>query len=423
MKPVADAQPRSASPPSTEVAARAAIESALLAWMAEPDWRRDEPRFESLALALFRFQYAACEPYRRYADALGRTPGNVLQANAIPPVPTGAFKEFDLRCFPAERTVLTFRTSGTSTERRGALHLDTVALYEASLLASLRRCFLTDLVGRRPTMRFLAPSPQDAPDSSLTHMFATLAAAEGSSHSGYDLTRDGLALDPLARAVGEARRAGAPIVLAGTSFAFVHFLDATDAGDAGGTGHARGAHAQADRWTLPPGSRVLETGGFKGRSREVPRERLRAALAARFGIPEHAILNQYGMTELGSQFYDSTLLDPDGPRRKLVPPWTRVRCVDPDTGLDVPTGEVGLIVIHDLANTGSVAAIQTADLGRLLPAASGPETIGFDVLGRAAGAEQRGCSIAVDAMLAPQAAPGSDRPFEAASRGAAERSR
>jgi hypothetical protein len=391
-----------------ERAERESLEAAILDWMTETDAARDEARFEALALGLFRFQYAACEPYRRYCDALGRDPRTVVRANDVPAVPTGAFKEFDLRCFPAKDTLLTFRTSGTSTERRGALHLDTVALYETSLLASLRRCFLTDLRGLRPPMRFLALSPKDAPDSSLTHMFATLAAAEGGPGSGFDLTNEGLDLESLRRAVEAARHAGRPIVLGGTSFAFVHFLDATEAHALDATeAHALDATkarapeagpARAGAWQLPPGSRVLETGGFKGRSREVPREVLRAALAARFGIPERAVLNQYGMTELGSQFYDSTLLDPSGPRRKLAPPWTRVRCIDPDSGEDVPTGEIGIVVIHDLANTGSVAAVQTADLGRIVPAAAGD---GFDVLGRAEGAEQRGCSIAIDAMLGP----------------------
>lgn len=358
---------------------REALEAEILAWMAEPDWHPDPQRFEALALGLFRFQYASCPPYARYCDTLARRPDTVRETNAIPAVPTGAFKEFALRCFPEDATCKTFRTSGTTTERRGELHLDTLRLYEASLLASLRRCFLTDLCGRRPRMRFLAPSPLDAPDSSLTHMFATLAAAEGHAESGFDLSSGSLSLDALARAVSAARREQTPIVLAGTSFAFVHLLDATRS-DA------------PSIWSLPAGSRVLETGGFKGRSREVPRERLRAELAARFSLPEGAIVNQYGMTELGSQFYDSTLLDPSGPRRKLVPPWTRVRFVDPDTGVDVPHGGVGMIVIHDLANTGSVAAIQTADLGRTL-------ADGFEVLGRAESAEQRGCSIAVDAVL------------------------
>ncbi len=362
---------------------RERLETEILAWMAESDWKPDATRFDALALALFRFQYGACEPYRRYCDSLGRDPETVSSANAIPAVPTGAFKEFDLRSFPAEKTILTFHTSGTSTEQRGALHLDTLRLYEASLLASLRRCFLSELCGRRPPMRFLAPSPEAAPDSSLTHMFAALAAAEGSDESGFDLKPEGLDLEALARAVDSALRRAEPIVLAGTSFAFVHFLDATES-------------AMTPTWRLPAGSRVLETGGFKGRSREVPREVLRAELAGRFAISEGAVLNQYGMTELGSQFYDSTLVDPTGPRRKLVPPWTRVRCVDPDSGTDVASGEVGVLVIHDLANTGSVAAIQTADLGRMIPAPAGE---GFDVVGRAEGAEQRGCSIAADSIL------------------------
>jgi acyl-CoA synthetase (AMP-forming)/AMP-acid ligase II len=390
---------------------RARLESEILAWMAEPDATRDEARFEALALELFRFQYDACTPYRRYCDALGRNPESVARANDVPPVPTGAFKEFALRCFPEEETILTFHTSGTATDRPGALHLDTLVLYEASLLASLRRCFLTDLRDARPTMRFLALSPAHAPHSSLTHMFATLAAAHGSEESGYDLKPEGLDLASLRRAVESARRRDRPIVIAGTSFAFVHFLDATEADALDATeadalaaskADARGA-AQACDWRLPRGSRVLETGGFKGKSRELPREVLRTAIAARFGIPEQAVINQYGMTELGSQFYDSTLVDPTGPRRKLAPPWTRVRCVDPDSGQEVPSGEVGVVVIHDLANTGSVAAIQTADLGRVIPAAAGE---GFDVLGRAEGAELRGCGIAVEAVLGESRARG-----------------
>jgi hypothetical protein len=98
------------------------------------------------------------------------------------------------------------------------------------------------------------------------------------------------------------------------------------------------------------------------------------------------------MTELGSQFYDSVLRLPGTPRRKLGPPWARVRILDAD-GRDVPDGGVGAIAIVDLANTGSVLAVQTADVGRR----AGD---GFEVLGREPGAEARGCSLAVDEMLA-----------------------
>jgi len=90
------------------------------------------------------------------------------------------------------------------------------------------------------------------------------------------------------------------------------------------------------------------------------------------------------------------LSQPGAPRRKVAPPWTRVQVVDPATGAPRKPGEPGLLRIHDLANTGSVAAVETADLGRL----RGPEPgDGFEVLGRAPGAETRGCSVAADEML------------------------
>lgn len=375
----------SATEAEVDRSARDGVERELLAWMSEAKPSADAERFERLALALFRFQFSACAPYARLCASLDRTPDRVEQVSDIPAVPTGAFKEFDLRCFPEDETTQVFRTSGTSIDRRGALHLDSVVLYEASLLASLRHSFLPGLVGTRPEMRFLAPGPAEAPDSSLTHMFEALRLAEGHPSSDYDLREGRLDLHAFEAAVERARRADRPLIVAGTSFAFVHFLDDPQA-------------AGETRWHLPAGSRVMETGGFKGRSRTVPREVLRSDIAARFGLDERAVVNQYGMTELGSQFYDSTLIDPDGPRRKEAPPWTRVRFVDPESGRDVAPGEVGMIVIHDLANTGSVAAIQTADLGRAIKSDDGG-VIGFDVLGREEGAEARGCSIATDVML------------------------
>jgi hypothetical protein len=361
---------------------RARLEEDVLEWMTSKPWAADPDRFERMALALFRFQFEQCEPYAMLCRSLDRVPERVVEAKDIPAVPTGAFKEFDLRCFSHARTMRTFRTSGTATDRRGQLHLERLDLYEASLLASLRHALLVEYTGRSMRMRFLAPAPAEAPDSSLSYMFGALLDAEGGSDCGFDLHGGELDIDALRTAIEAARRAGEAILVAGTAFAFVHLLDATG----------------AQHWALPEGSRVMETGGFKGRSREVPRDILHAELAARFDLPRTSVINQYGMTELGSQFYDSTLFDPPGPRRKLIPPWTRVRLVEPESGVDVRPGEIGMILIHDLANTGSIAAIQTADLGRAILDDQGRE-IGFDVIGRAEGAEARGCSIATDIML------------------------
>jgi hypothetical protein len=357
---------------------REAIERELLAWMREEPGREDEARFERLALALFAFQFRANDAYGRFCRGRGATPERVASWREIPAVPTGAFKELPLRCFPAERTVRVFRTSGTSLLGRGELALDTLALYEASLAPSFERGLLPDLApGERLPIFVLAPSGSEAPDSSLSHMFEVMLARRGAPASGWFLREGSLALDALLAGLAAAERAPA-MLLAGTAFAFVHLLEALE---------ARGL-----RLALPPGARVMETGGFKGRSRTLPRERLHAWIGERLGVPAARIVNQYGMTELASQFYDSVLAEPGAPRRKLRPPWTRVRLVDPARGEEAKAGEPGAIHVVDLANTGSVLAVATADLGRR----AGD---GFEVLGREAGAEARGCSIAADEML------------------------
>ncbi len=363
---------------------RAALDARVLAWMHEPAaperWPADDARFEALALELFAFQFERCAPFRRFCEGRGRTPGRVKHWREIPPVPTGAFKEMPLRSFPEERRVHVFRTSGTSTELRGQLELDTLALYEASLVPTFRVHLLPDLaLAGRVQLRVLTPSAEELPDSSLSHMVAPLLPRLGTPESGFDVHAGRVDYDALlARLRGSAER-GETVALCGTAFAFVHLLDELT--------------RRGDRLSLPQGSRVMETGGFKGRSRVMARGELYAAIEESLGIPPTRIVNQYGMTELGSQFYDTVLRFPGTVRRKLGPPWARVRLVDPTTGEDAAEGEAGMIVILDLANTGSVLALETADLGRRIGD-------GFEVLGRAAGAEARGCSIAADEMLA-----------------------
>lgn len=368
-----------------EYARRTHLESELLDWMAEPEWHEDDGRFERIALALFQVQFELCAPYGRFCKDRGITPDTIERWTDIPAVPTGAFKEVALRCFPREHTLKTFRTSGTSADRRGELHLDTLDLYEASLLPTLRTLLFPD--GAPHHLRFLAPSADEAPDSSLSHMFDTLGrdfARSAETRVGFDVHDGQLDVEAVTAALQRAVATAEPIALCGTAFAFVHLLEALE--------------ASSTRFRCPAGSRLMETGGFKGKSREMPRDELHAWMHERLGVPRNAIVNQYGMTELGSQFYDSVIVDPNGPRRKLGPPWIRVRVVDPENRRDVAPGQVGMITLYDLANTGSVAAIETADLGRTILGADHAAN-GFEVLGRAEGAEARGCSIAADVML------------------------
>ena len=360
--------------------ARAELDAAVIAWTREPRWTYDDARFEALALALWALQFARCAPYRRFCEARERTPADVRRWQDIPAVPTGAFKELALTSFPRERAVHVFRTSGTTASERGALLLDTLDVYEASLRASFARGVLPGLAaGARISFQVLAPSTSEAPDSSLSHMFDTVMRDVGSPDSGHWVTRGALDVPRALRSLEAAERSGDPVALCGTAFAFVHLLDELD--------------RRGRRFALPSSARVMETGGFKGRARAVSRDELYAWIEASLGVPPARIVNQYGMTELGSQFYDSVLGDPAAPRRKLAPPWTRVRILDPKSGAPVADGEIGRIALLDLANTGSVCALETADLGR----AQGD---GFEVVGRDPDAEERGCSIAADALLA-----------------------
>jgi hypothetical protein len=213
-------------------------------------------------------------------------------------------------------------------------------------------------------------------------MFAVMLEKRGQPCSRWLVARGELDLSACREALAAAQGSDGACLFAGTAFAWVHLLDALrDAGE---------------RFELGSGARLMETGGFKGKSREVGRDDLYGEMSRLLGVPSERIVNQYGMTELGSQFYDSNLASPGRPREKMIPPWVRVRALDPVTGLEAAPGAVGMLAILDLANTGSVAAIQTADLGRCF--ASGSRD-GFEVLGRAEAAEARGCSIAADAML------------------------
>ena len=374
--------------PSGEIgtAERDAIDRQVLEWIDDPSWENDENRFDQLACRIFAFQFEACSAYARFCKARGVQPDSIQNWRDIPAVPTGAFKEIALRCFPEPSTKKTFRTSGTSTERRGELHLDTLTLYEASLWTAIKRFLFPDVRGDdRMSVRILAPAGDEQPDSSLSYMFDQLLKRIGDANSGHDIVGGELRISALLRALELATEARRPVALCGTAFSFVHLVDALK-------------HEATPRLKLPEGSRIMETGGFKGKSREMSRLDLYHSLESALGIPPTRIVNQYGMTELGSQFYDSVLRHPGQPRRKFAPPWTRVRFLDPETGQEAVAGEPGIVVVHDLSNTGSIAAVQTADLGRQIGD-------GFEVESRIPDAEARGCSIAADTMLLETSGP------------------
>jgi hypothetical protein len=344
-----------------------------------------DAEFDDIARFIFQFQFEHNAPYRSWCDRRRRTPDTIRHWTEIPAVPTGAFREVALVCGTVADAQAVFRTSGTTHggQKRGSHYVRDLDLYHASLRSSFDATILCD--GARPAMLSLLPRASEMPDSSLVHMVDNAIATYGGGGSGNFATlAGGIDAHGLDKALRDSENSGAPVCLLGTSLSFVHWLEVMQ--EAGRT------------YRLPAGSRLMDTGGFKGRSRAVPEEELRAAYGTRLGIGETFCINEYGMTEMASQFYDSALRDHHEEavvrdRRKLGPAWVRSRVVDPDTLMPLPPGGIGLLQHFDVANAGSVLAIQTEDLGVQV-------TDGFTLLGRATGAAPRGCSIAMDELLA-----------------------
>lgn len=329
--------------------------------------RRAVPNFNDLALRIFAHQLRYNEPYAKYAASLGVT----LDAmppdwERIPPVPAAAFKEAALCTFDPACAELVFETSGTTQGSSGQHYMETADLYDAALIAGFGDAMLSD-VNEPLRYLLLVPNPAQRPHSSLGYMMRKVADVFGDGQEQWYLEGDDLRVDRFIRDCERAERSGVPLCIAGTAFAFVNLLDEL---------RRRGV---ADL-RLPSGSRIMETGGFKGRTRVVERAELYAQIASLFALPPDRIIAEYGMTELTSQYYD------DVNRTKTAPPWLRPRVVGPD-GKTLPTGDVGALVHVDLANRSSCVAIQTEDLG--VRTSDG----GIMLIGREQGAELRGCSL------------------------------
>ncbi len=391
-----------------------------------------EVLFDELARDLFAHQFQRNPVLRRFCESRGVTPASLGTWRDVPALPASAFKDFEVTILPGSERTVVFHSSGT-TGQRPSRHFHSaasLALYETSLLAWFRPHLLGDPVaavadrgqlgvlgglaaavadrGHHPTdaggltLLSLTPPPVKARHSSLVHMMKTVRlrfAWTGSMFLGKVAADQTWTLDRkrLVEALEHSVQIRTPVAVLGTALGFVEVLD----------------HLEACRleFRLPTGSRVMETGGYKGRSRSLSRPELQDRIERFLGIPAHHIISEYGMSELGSQAYDSHVPPPgeEVPRRTgfqpvahpnqpsgtgrpapdrlfRFPPWARVRLISPETGREVGEGETGLIRVCDLANVCSVIALQTEDLGVR-------RRDGFELLGRAAQAEPRGCSL------------------------------
>lgn len=353
----------------------------------------DARAFEELAVRAASYQYRRIEAFRRLCAARGVDPRTLDPADwhRVPAVPVAAFKSLALHTDPPREI---FRSSGTlgGLARRSVHHHPFPELYHRVIDATFADACLPPGSPRRRPLLALVPSRQQAPDSSLAfmvarildrHGLATVSDAASDSDPGPTASafgEGGVVADRVdAWCAARVAEGSAGTILA-TAFALVQWMETSER-----------------RFVLPAGTTIFETGGFKGRVREVTRARLLEKIHERLGVPADRVVREYGMTELTGHVYTEVLRGGDADLFR-APPFLRLRVLDPPSLEPAPAGEPGLVAFFDLANLGSAVHVVSQDLGRL-------EGGGLRLLGRASGSELRGCSLTVEELSGEPAPP------------------
>lgn len=314
-----------------------------------------EKEFENLALEIFNYQSKYNVVYREWISFLGLDVKKVTSLGEIPFLPIRFFKSHNVSCFNVDSTTGFFSSSGTTAEIKSKHFIKDIKLYEKSFLEAFELhfgdpkdlCFL-----------FLLPGYSENKNSSLIYMCNELLKQSNHQMSGFYLDD----LSNLIEIINELKQRGEKTILFGVSYALIDLAEKEIA--------------------LSDNIQVVETGGMKGKRREMVKEELHRYLKSKFELD--CIGGEYGMTELFSQAYS----DCDG--IYSCPPWMKIKIVDVnDPFSSVSLNKTGGINVIDLANIHTCSFIATQDLGRNL----GNGT--FTVQGRFDNSDLRGCNLLI----------------------------
>jgi len=310
--------------------------------------------FENQAIEIFNFQYQHVEVYRRYVDLLKIDPKTVDSISKIPFLPIQFFKSQKVIASGYTEEIV-FTSSGTTGSETSRHYVASTELYKKSYLNGFQH-FYGDV--EEFCILALLPAYLERTGSSLVYMVDGLIKQSGNENGGFYLNQHDELIEKLKALDG----AGQKCILIGVSFALLEL---------------------AEKYNLNlQNTIVMETGGMKGRRKEIIRSELHEILTKAFGLK--SIHSEYGMTELLSQAYSK------GDGIFQCPPWMRILIRETNDPLSIaPIGTSGGINIIDLANVYSCSFIQTQDLGRLHPDGS------FEVLGRMDTAPIRGCNLLI----------------------------
>lgn len=357
--------------------------------------------FDRLALDIAHFQVEHSPGFARLAGLRG----SLEHLSQLPLVPSDAFRLCRVALHPKELDQVTFRTSGTTQLLSGQHPVRDLKTKEELTLIQARRTLFYD---HGPGIVVALADTKQRFTSSLGHMMALLmehfdgrpllTSPAGARFSidepgRWLISQQGIDVESLRRAARLARHRNEPFYVLSTAFALVGLLDALD----------------GETVKTPARTRVMLTGGFKGKSRSVDEASLRSQTAQAFCISENSVRGEYGMTELSSQLFEQRLelkhedelyggsrwWERSGPPGiYFAPPWLRVQAVDPTTYVPVADDEPGLAHFIDLANVDSCLSVVTQDLICLTQG-------GVRLLGRAPRAESRGCSLPFEGFVTP----------------------
>jgi len=310
--------------------------------------------FNSVALKVFKYQFEKNRIYRSFCDLLYIHPSDVKKTVEIPFLPIQFFKSHEVLS-SHEKIEATFSSSGTTGSITSKHLVTDINWYTQSYLKGFEH-FYGDI--KEYTVLALLPNYLERKGSSLVHMVDDLIKKSNQPESGFYLNN----LDELAKKLTVLDKKGTKILLIGVSFALLDLIE---------------KHQFKLENTI-----IMETGGMKGRRKEIIRNELHEILCNGFGVSK--IHSEYGMTELLSQGYSK------GNGTFDCPPWMQILTRDTEDALTIlPKGKSGGINVIDLANYNSCSFIATQDLGKVYQDAS------FEIIGRFDNSDLRGCNLMV----------------------------
>jgi phenylacetate-coenzyme A ligase PaaK-like adenylate-forming protein len=309
--------------------------------------------FTAQALAVFRYQYANNKVYRKWIEALGINTETIQSITAIPFLPVSFFKDHQVISGNFQPETI-FESSGTTQSVSSKHFIKDVGIYTTSFTKGFKR-FYGDIEGW--CIIGLLPSYLERQGSSLVMMVDHLIRQSGHEASGFYLYE----FDKLADVLKALEAKQQNTLVIGVTFALLDFA---------------ALHQMQLQHTI-----IMETGGMKGRRREMVREEVHDILKQQLGVS--SVHSEYGMTELLSQAYSYG----DGVFKS--PPWMKVLVRDEDDPLKVYAEGRGVINVIDLANIHSCSFIATDDIGQINSDGS------FEVIGRMDDSDVRGCSLMV----------------------------